>query len=123
MVAVKRELDYGLCREILLRLEGLWESGRRRVPSQFDFEGHGVENVAYNVKKRLDAKLIVTETADDRASDHLGIWPSGFTHNGWKFLEVAKDERKWARAIEAVVAQGGPESVRPLKVELFRELA
>ena len=38
-------------------------------------------------------------------------------------FEVAKDEREWARAIEAVVAQGGPESVRPLKVELFRELA
>ena len=99
MVAVKRELDFGLCRDILLRLEGLWQRGARRVPSQFGFEGQNVENVAYNVGKLLDAKLIVTETPEERSSKQLGVWPVGFTQNGWRFLEVAKDDAEWERAI------------------------
>ncbi|MCY3903977.1 MAG: DUF2513 domain-containing protein [Caldilineaceae bacterium] len=123
MVAMKRELDYGLCREILLRLEELWEGGTPSLPRYYDFERHNVENVAYNTEKLWKAKLIMTTATQEWVGGKLNIWPTGFTNNGWRFLEVAKDEGRWARAIGVVEAQGGPESLRPLKAELFRQLA
>lgn len=119
MVAVKRDLDFELCREVLVRLEGLWESKTPSLPRHYVFENQAVENIAYNIEKPFEARLFVTTTPDERASDQLSIWPTGFAPNGWRFLEAAKDESKWKRALKVVGAQDGPESVRPLKAALL----
>lgn len=123
MVAIKRELDFELCRMILLRLEELWDSGMTGTPKDFLFEGHTAENISYNVNKLALANLIRTRSSEDSYKGKPSVWPTGYTEIGWKFLRAAKNVTLWEKAVEAVVAQDGIESVRPLKVELFREMA
>lgn len=119
MATIERELDFDLCRMILLRLEELWESGTPSLPGRYSFEGYGAENISYNIEKLFNAQLIRTANPQNWTRGQLSIWPMGFTQDGWKFLEIAKDEKRWTEAIKTVLAQDGPQSLVPLKVVLF----
>ncbi|MCY4092978.1 MAG: DUF2513 domain-containing protein [Caldilineaceae bacterium] len=121
MAAIVRELDFDLCRRILLRMEELWESGTPSLPGRYCFEGYGSENISYNIEKLLKARLIKTTVPQNWTRGQLSIWPMGFMQNGRRFLEAAKDEQRWTEAIETVLAQDGPESLVPLKIVLFAE--
>ena len=123
MVAVKRELDFELCRMILLKLEELWDIGMTGTPDDYMFEGYGVENILYNINKLASARLVKVRGADDYHREILSVLPTGFTEMGWRFVALSKDDARWSRAVAAVDAQDGPESIVPLKVELFREMA
>ncbi len=123
MVAVKQELDFELCKTSLLKLEELWDSRTPTSPGEFLFEGHTGENISYNVYKLSLANLIRTRGTEKRYGRNLSMCPTGFTETGWKFLEAAKDVVRWERAVETIMAQDEPESVRLLTAELFRNLA
>ncbi len=43
----------------------------------------------------------------------------GFGKTGWVFFEAAKDEKRWAKAVKTATAQGGAETLEPLKAALF----
>lgn len=120
VVAVKRELDFELCRQILFKLGELWDSGTPPSHSDFKFEGYGPENVSYNVSKLVRARLIRTKSPDQYHKNLLTELPTGFTEKGWRFMAAAKDENMWRTAVEVVRAQGGPESFNPVVVEMFR---
>lgn len=123
MAQIVRDLDFELCKMILLKLEELWDSRTSIRPGDFLFEGHTGENISYNVYKLSLAKLIRTRGTENRQGGKLSICPTGFTETGWKFLEATKDVTRWEKAVAAVAAQDGPESVRPLTAELFRNLS
>lgn len=120
MVAVKRELDFELCKQILLKLEELWDRGTPPSHLDFLFEGYDAENISYNISKLVRARLIRTNSPNEYRRDILRELPAGFTEKGWKFVEAAKDEDRWRAAVEVVRAQDGPESFNPLVVEMFR---
>lgn len=123
MVTVKRELDFELCKMILLKLEELWDSQMTARPGDFMVEGYATENISYNIHKLFTANLIRTRGTENRQAGKLSICPTGFTEIGWRFLEAAKDVVRWKKAIAVANAQNGPESVRPLTAELFRSQA
>lgn len=51
MVAIKREIDFELCRMIMLKLEELWDDRIPGMPGDYKFDGYTAENIAYNVNK------------------------------------------------------------------------
>lgn len=122
MVAVVRELDFDLCRMTLYKVEEAWNSGRSPGRTDFEFDGFGLANIAYNINRIALAGLVVVRGGDEKSKESLGSWPSGLTEKGWKFVAAIKDEERWRRSVEAVNAQNGPESLKPLVAEVFRGL-
>ena len=122
MPIIKRELDFELCKKILLRLEELWDNGTHSLPAHYDIDGYNVENISYNIEKLFKGKLIEAKVSQEWKRDQLRIWPIGLTQNGWKFAEAAKCKETWAEAVEIANAQieaSGYETLSPLKVALF----
>lgn len=122
MTALIIELNFELCRLILLKMEELRHRGMSGLPRHFYFEGYTPENISYNISKLFSAKLIYTKAPQEWHREQLSIWPTGFTKNGWKFLEAAKDEAKWAEAVKIARAENErsrSETLKPLKVALF----
>ena len=122
MTALTIELDFELCRRILLKVEELKGEGMPSLPKHFYFEGYSPENISYNINKLFSVKLIHTKAPQKWHREQLAIWPTAFTQNGWKFLEAAKDAKKWTEAVETAKAQNEAsrsETLKPLKVALF----
>lgn len=73
--------------------------------------------------EKLDkAKLIYTKTSQEWHRAQLSICSTGFTRNGCKFVEAAKDAKAWREAVETTTAQieaSGYETLGPLKAALF----
>ncbi len=121
MTSARIEIDFELARMIMLRYEELYDNKTPVLSEHFCFEGYAPENISYNIKKLVNAKLITARLSMDWHSEKLGARPTGITEQGWRFLKAAKDEKRWTEAIETVLAQDGPESLVPLKVALFAE--
>ena len=115
MPVLRIELDFDLVRQIVLRLEEVWESDFRSSPTDYKFEGYRVEIVSHNIQKLFDAGVVVAQAIQNWSSDQLGSWPTGFTSQGWKFLAAAKDDRVWDEAVKSVEAQGEITNLKALK--------
>ena len=113
------ELDFELCRMIVFRQGELRESGTPSLPAHFSFDGYGVENISYNIKKLHSAHLITVTTPQNWVRGQLSIWPTGLTETGWKFLAAAQNEQTWTEAVMTVEQQGGAETLGPLVAALF----
>lgn len=120
MITVNCELDFELCRKLMLKQDELWESRTPSLSTHFCFEGYGVENISYNVIKLHKAKLITATTPQNWTKGQLSVWPTGFTENGWKVLAAAQDEARWSEAVEAVTTQNDSYDLRTLKVVLLQ---
>lgn len=119
MTATKIDVDLELGREIMLRQEELYDSETPSLPAYFYFEGHTPENISHNIKKLVNASLITAQVSTEWHRGKLKLWPTGITEYGWKFLAAAKDENRWAEALETVKQQGGATTFGPLKAALF----
>ena len=121
MKTTKFEVDFELARMLMLKQEELYDSETSSLPAHFYFEGYTPENISYNIKKLVNAKLITAQVSKEWHRGRLRLWPTGITEHGWEFLAAAKDEERWAKAVEAVKQQGGATAFRPLKAALFAE--
>ncbi len=119
MTTTKIEVDFELGREIMLRQEELYDGETSSLPAHFCFEGYTPENISYNIKKLVNANLITAQVSTEWHRGKLKLWPTGITEHGWQFLEAAKDEKRWAEALETVKHQSGATTFGSLKAALF----
>lgn len=116
MPTLNRELDFELCKNQMLSFEAELEGGDT---TQFKFEQYAPENVAYNVMRLDQARLIKARGPLTGEKGHSVYMPLGITDKGRKFLKAAKDEARWQKAVQTVEAQGGTEVLKPLIAALF----
>lgn len=116
MPTLKRKLDFELCKIQMLRLEAGLEDGDI---TKFSLDQFKPENIAYNAKKLFDAELILVKGPRKGEGGYTAYIPRELTDNGRKFLEAAKDEARWQKAVQTVEAQGGTEVLGPLVAALF----
>jgi hypothetical protein len=96
--------DMELIRRIALTLE---ERPGGFRPAEVKFEGFSPEEVGYHAYLMLQGKL--AEGADVTA---LGVGPrqailTGLTWDGHEFLDAARDESRWKKAMVLVQEKGG----------------
>ena len=119
MAESRIEIDFELARMLMLKQKELYNSKTLSLPAHFNFEGYTPESISYNIKKLVNASLITAQVSTEWHRGKLKMWPTGITEHGWKFLEAAKDETRWAEAVETVKQQGDAATFGPLKVVLF----
>jgi len=115
MPELRIALDFDLVRQIVLRLEEVWESDSRSKPTDYKFDGYRVEIISFNIQKLFDAGIVVAQAMQNWSPDQLKSWPTGFTTRGWKFLAAAKDDNTWREAVDTVKAQGEITNLKALK--------
>ena len=115
MPVLRIALDFDLARQIVLRLEEVWESDQNSSPADYMFDRFRVETISHNIQKLHDADIVFARAMENWSSDQLRSWPTGFTTEGWEFLTAAKDDRVWDEAVKTVVAQGEITNLKALK--------
>lgn len=115
MPVLRIELDFDLVRQIVLRLEEVWESDSPSRPTDYKFDGYRVEIISFNIQKLFDAGIVVAQAMQNWSPDQLRSWPTGFTSKGWKFLAAAKEDGIWDDAVQTVKAQGQITNLNALK--------
>lgn len=116
MPVLRIALDFDLVRQIVLRLEEVWESDQNSSPTDYMFDGFRVEVISHNIQKLYDAGVVFTKALESWESrDQIRSWPTGFTHDGWKFLAAAKEGEVWDEAVKTVEAQGEIANLKALK--------
>ena len=114
-------MDYDVTRKIVLKLAEILDKGIMSYPVDYEFEGKRVEVTTYNIQKLYDAGLVHADSRDEwERRIHIGVWPTGFTQEGWRFLEAAQDDEVWNAAVAEVQAEGEALNVRPLKSVIVR---
>ncbi len=119
MLAINCRLDFELCKNILLWLEKALASEDIAL---FNIEGYTPQDISYNAHKLHKRKLIEVKGPKKSADGTLIYFPIGFTPNGRRFLEAAKDEAIWTEAKKIAEAQNEAddnETLGPLKAALF----
>ena len=115
MPELRIELDFDLVRQIVLRLEEVWESDSPSRPTDYKFDSYRVEITSHNIQKLFDAGIVVAQAMQNWSPDQLKSWPTGFTTKGWKFLAAAKNDKIWREAVDTVKAQGDVTNLKALK--------
>jgi len=119
MPKIKRELDPELCKAIMLWTEN-WLDRDSTTP--FEFEGYTPQNVLYNTRRLFNVNLILVRVPRKVDRNMVRYWPIGITPSGRKFLETAKDEKRWSEAVEAFREHNKinrSETLKPLLEALF----
>lgn len=97
--------DMGLVRSILLEIEQQ-EAGYVQYSS--DIKKYAKDEINYHIYIMLQAGLLAGNSIESQASfiprDFAGIH---LTWQGHEFLESARDETRWEKAMNMVKSQGG----------------
>ena len=80
------DLDFDLCRQILLRVEDILDRRVRSMPTDYEFYGYSDEIVTYNIRKLHDENVIVAKERIEWHRDMIRCWPVGVGNNGGMFL-------------------------------------
>ena len=108
--------DWNLCKEILCRLETKPE--RQHSMRLSEFEDLGVkERVGYHVYLLHDAGLIEAYTSN-KPNRTDAYEPAHLTWEGQDFLEAAKNDVAWKKALKHIAEKGGGATTEILKATL-----
>ena len=124
MASIATYLDLDLCRKILLRTEEVMGSDRPKGPDNYYFEGYGLEMVEYNLRKLHDYGAVCVRERIERYSGVLNYWPVLLYDKGLAFIEAARNDEVWNRALEQIEARGVQPTlkrVRRILLEMERE--
>ena len=120
MPEINYELDPELCKAIMLWTEDWLDNDSTAL---FDFEGYTPQNIFYNTRRLSNLKLILVRGPQKVDRNMVGYWPVGLTPHGRNFIEAAKDEKRWAKAVAAFREYHNkpsrPETLKPLLSSLF----
>lgn len=94
---MKRDLD--LVRKIALALEARAPGSDGLMPS---IDGYTPDQVNYHAHLMLQARLATGEASSTLGSDVPQVTLSGLTWVGHDFLEKARNETRWKRAVAFV---------------------
>ena len=108
--------DWNLCKEILRRLEEKPE--RQHSMSFSEFEDLGTkERVGYHVYLLHNAGLIEAYTGN-KPTRTDGYTPAHLTWEGQEFLEAARNDVAWKKALDLIADKGGGATFEILKAIL-----
>lgn len=105
MASITAQLDLNLCRKILLRTEEVMGSDRPKGPDNYHFDGYGPKMVEFNLRKLHDYGAICVRERIERYSGVLNYWPVLLYDKGLAFIEAARNDEVWNRALEQIEAQ------------------
>ena len=97
---MKRDMD--LIRKIMVAVEAAENSEKGIKP---EIEGYTEEQIAYQSGLLNDANLITAIDVSDTAGKAFRI--TGLTWEGHDFVEAARNETVWKKAIKIVKEKGG----------------
>ena len=106
MASIIEQLDLDLCRKILLRTEEVMGSDRPKGPDNYYFEGYDFGMVEYNLRKLYDYGAICVRERIERYQGVLNYWPVLLYDKGLAFIEAARNDEIWNRALEQIEERG-----------------
>ena len=108
--------DWELCREILLQTEE--NSDPSGMAIYLEIEGYSDVEIGYNTYLLGDAGLL--EVADGFRTMHAPwrYMPLNLTWEGHEFLDAARNESVWKKALETIGEKGIPVTFELLKLAL-----
>ncbi|MBI4718739.1 MAG: DUF2513 domain-containing protein [Planctomycetes bacterium] len=86
-----------LVRRILLAVEG---SPGGFAPREIQLEGYSTRQIAYHAHLMIEAGLIEGIDTTHPGSDGPEAIPRSLTWAGHEFLDAARDDRRWKKAME-----------------------
>jgi hypothetical protein len=110
---MKRDMD--LVRKILLVLEAHEEGN---APANFSIEGYSDEVVYHHCYLMKQANLLEADDVTDMSSTSPVAVPLSMTWEGHDFLDAARDNSRWNKALEKVRSIGGNVTFGVLKALL-----
>ena len=91
-------------------------SDRPKGPDNYHFEGYGPEMVEFNLRKLHDYEAICVRERKEKRSGVINVWPLLLYEKGLDFIEAARSEEVWNKAIE----QAEGRSISPALKEVRR---
>jgi hypothetical protein len=107
---MKRDMD--LLRALLLKIEEMPHNGGRI--GEFHIPGYSDEEVCFHAQLAQDEKLI--EARFLKPTTYFSV--DRLTYAGCEFLDLARDDTRWARAKEKVESSTGTLTMEALKTVL-----
>ena len=99
---MKRDMD--LCRLILLEVES-WETTLE--PRPVDIPDRSRDEVDHHAYLLMEAGLVEGLTFEGQGDPIDRCWPRSLTWRGHDFLELARNDTRWAKAVARVSKIGG----------------
>ena len=103
---MKRDME--LIRKILFSLEAQEED---RDPGRIEIDGYSPEQVAYHAYLLVDAGLCMGWDATHLEINYRDIRPTRLTWAGHEFLDAARSESRWTKAMDRIKSIGGTVTV------------
>ena len=108
--------DWELCRKILLQLE---KHGKPfEVFANNDICGYSDEQIGFHTYLLGQAGLIETTDGWVTMNRPWVYYPTNITWEGYEFLDAARDESVWKKALENIHSKGIPVTLDLLKIAL-----
>jgi hypothetical protein len=104
--------DFDLIRKMLLTIE---ERPSGWAPSELKIDGYTDEQVGYHAYLLVDGGYAKGEDASSMVSDSPEGMIQCLTWEGHDFIEAARDETRWRKAMGIVTAKGGSVTLDVLK--------
>ena len=99
---MKRDMD--LCRRILFEVEKLPTT---LAPTKLEIEGYTDDEVGYNAWLLAGEGLIEGADCSGMGDAVHQYMPRCLTYRGHDFLELARNEDRWAKAKKILISRGG----------------
>lgn len=96
---MKRDMD--LARRILLEIE---EYDSARAPG-IEFDGYTAEQIGYHIGLLGEAGLL--DVIDTSSMNGISFIPYKLTWDGHEFLDAARDEGRWNKAMQTIKEKTG----------------
>ena len=104
--------DMNLIRQILFKMD---DNPSGFAPADFVIEGYSEDQVSYHIWLLGQAKLMIVEEVTNLVSTSPGAIPMNLTWEGHDFIDAARNDTTWSRAMERAKSVGGTLSFAVLK--------
>ena len=118
MPSTFQHIDLNLCRQILFRTMEVMASSAPTGPANYEFDGHGPENVEFNMRKLHDFGLVEVRQKSERSRGQLGCWPELLYDKGLAFIESARDDKVWQKALQMIDESGQTPTLKRVRLHL-----
>jgi hypothetical protein len=96
--------DMNLVRQILLAIE---DHEHGRAPSSLSIDGYNADQIGYHVYIMIEGGLVAGADITAMGSRGFEAIPTRLTWAGHEFLDAARDDSRWQKAITLVRDKAG----------------
>ncbi len=98
------QVDWELCRMILILAEELVELPDLSAPYELEFDGFSKEIVGFNMRQ-LHIEGLIEIAIPSKQRGPWEIYPIGIKKKGVEFLDITRDRMIWREAAESIEAR------------------